>query len=149
MAIKKSSSKRKVTFIGIVEKGVIPPKVLTLVVYLVVLMNFILGIVIYQQYGEYNLSHKIQSLLVGSYFFVFYILFLLGSLFYFFRIKPIYKKKEVQILSWALIIGLTIGVIVSYQVIGLSDTMQWAIPTFVTLVLVYILGKSKLKQSII
>lgn len=123
-----------------------PLGILTLTVYLVILSNFILGIVIYKQPAGYQMSDTLQKLLIGSYFFIFYILFLLGSIYYLAKIKKIYKKKEAVFLSLALVIGLIVGAIVSYKSIGLSDTLQWAIPTTVTLVLAYIFHKLKLNE---
>lgn len=119
---------------------------LTLALYLVICGNFILGLVIINPIMQWGLKENFINLLLILYFYTFLMLFELGTLFYFSAIKKIYKKNEIKFIGWTLTIGLFIGSYISYRYIGLSDTLQWAIPTGVSLILFYALRKMGLKD---
>ena len=132
-----------------IKEGQMTSEVLTLGLYFVIFANFILGIVIANPILNFRLNQQIINMLLLVYFFVYVMLFELGSLFYFSAIKKIYKSNEIKYLSWAVIIILSIGTYVSIRYLGIKDTLPWTSVTWLTLILFYLGYKMNIKSNII
>ena len=124
-------------------------EVLTLGLYFVVFANFVLSIVIANPILNFRLNQQIINMLLLIYFFVYVMLFELGSIFYFSAIKKIYKSNEVKYVSWAVVIILSIGTYVSISYLGVKDTLPWASVAWLTLILFYLGYKMNIKSNTI
>ena len=100
--------------------------------------NFILGIVITNSILNLRVTPQITNMLLMTYFFVYLMLFELGSIYYFNTIKKIYKSNETKYVSWAVIIILSIGTYASIRYLGLPSTLPWAVTAWLTLILFYL-----------
>src|SRR3989344_8896969 len=119
----KSTSKQetKETLREAVNQGQMNTKALTLALYLIIFANFLLGVVIANPILKFELTQENINLILVVYFFIFFILFEVGSLYYINAIKRVYKKNEVRFISWALVIAYVGGFFLSYKFLGLAN----------------------------
>ena len=113
------------------------PEDLFFVVFLIVIANLLLSFIF--SYPIINngkqLSSNIVSIILIINLFIYYILFLTFINYYSDILKEVISKHKIGSIIIFLSIGLVGMAILSYFTLGMTNTLQWLIPTFATIIL--------------
>ena len=113
------------------------PEDLFFVVFLIVIANLLLSFIF--SYPIINngkqLSSNIVSIILIINLFIYYILFVAFINYYSDILKEVISKHKIGSIIIFLSIGLVGMAILSYFTLGMTNTLQWLIPTFATIIL--------------
>ena len=111
---------------------------LSLVVFLIVVANFILGVIFIWPVLVPPLSAippAIINILIMFFFFVYYLLLLLYAGYYIQALKEYFKGNEIKVITISSVIGLVALTLFSFWKLGTAATLGWLIPTIATIIL--------------
>ncbi|MBI2207921.1 hypothetical protein HYU50_00330, partial [Candidatus Woesearchaeota archaeon] len=119
------------------EAGI--PEDLFLVVFLIVISNFLISIVFAYPllFEGKQIPENFVSIIVIVNFFIYYILLLMFFNYYTNILTGVIKKYKFMSIIFLLAVGLMGMVVLSYITLGMVNTLQWLIPTIVTIVLMF------------
>lgn len=131
------------------EVGHVPNKILTLGLYLVIVSNFLLGLIIVNVPLQMNINESLQKLILISYFLIYYLLVMIGAIYYLRHFKKFYDKNKLKILIIGLGLGIIIGFVISINTINLTNTLSWFIPALISYIFIYVerFTKSVIEQK--
>lgn len=123
---------------------------ITLSIFLIVVANFILGIILaWPQLNPKNpvIPQSVATILVMIFFFAYYLLFLFYLSHYVKVFKEYLKGNEIKFIIWGSGIGIFGLAALSYWKLGLSATLSWFAPTVAIFLLDGVLKHFKTKDK--